>query len=268
MASMITALQFIRHRIRSSSCLSFHSPYLFQLLSHACDENATSPEFERIEKQRKLLLQSKEPIVKTDKGAGSQSNPGSNTSIAKIARSALSKPYQCRFMSRIVQESGARHILELGTSLGISTCYLAAGAPEGKITTIEADPAIVQQAKNNFEKLGFHHIEIHQSTFEEFFNAGKEVTPSYDFIFMDGNHQRAALLQYYNALRPSCHPKTIIIVDDIYWSREMHLGWKHLISLPEITQSVDCFHFGMLFFNPDFLEKKNHMVRLPLRSLL
>jgi predicted O-methyltransferase YrrM len=236
-------------------------------LDYACHDHDTSPAFEEIEKQRKLLLQSKKPILKMDKGAGSLSNTGQETTISKIARSALSKPYQCRFMSRIIHQSRARNILELGTSLGISTCYLAAGSPEGNVTTIEADPTIAGYAKKTFQQLGYNQIHIHQSTFEEFFQAFGGEARLYDFIFIDGHHRSAALWQYYSALRPSCHPHTIIIVDDIYWSPEMHLGWKRLIALPEITQSVDCFHFGILFFNPDFLEKKNHLVRLPLRSL-
>ena len=44
--------------------------------------------------------------------------------------------------------------------------------------------------------------------------------------------------------------------------------WKKITALPEVTQSVDCFHFGLLFFKKDFLNRENHCIRLPLMGLL
>jgi hypothetical protein len=89
-----------------------------------------------------------------------------------------------------------------------------------------------------------------------------------DLIFLDGNHRSEALLQYYRSLRPYIHEHTILVIDDIHWSKDMHDGWSQLTGLPEITQSVDCYHFGLLFFRTDFINKENHLIRLPLKSEL
>ena len=84
---------------------------------------------------------------------------------------------------------------------------------------------------------------------------------------MDGNHRSTPLLTYYDQLKNRLHEHTILMVDDIYWSADMQLGWQKLINKKEVTQSVDCFHFGLLFFNKEFLAKENHIIRLPWKSL-
>lgn len=182
--------------------------------------------------------------------------------VSAIARSSLSRPFQCRFMSRLAAWTSSNVIVEFGTSLGISTSYLAAGAPEGIIHAVEGDPQIAAKANSLFSQLGINNIHLYVQSFEQFIEATLPQLEKVDLFFIDGNHRKESLLHYYDALKPHYHPGTIIIVDDIYWSDEMQEGWKALINKQEITQSVDCFHFGLLFFNPVFLNKENHFVFL------
>lgn len=158
-------------------------------------------------------------------------------------------------------------VLELGTSLGISTMYLAKGAPESHVNTVEGDPALVSIAQKTFEDFNLTNIKLFNQPFEEFIEKELPKIKTIDFVFLDGNHNSSALLFYFDSLKPFFHNNTIVMVDDIYWSEDMHHGWETLIKLPEVTQSVDCFHFGLLFLSPDFVSKENHIIRLPLKAL-
>lgn len=209
------------------------------------------------------MKKSPETINRSDYGAGSKSHANdSMAEISAIARSSLSHPFQCRFMSRLAAWSSANVIVEFGTSLGISTSYFAAGSPAGTVHTVEGDPLIAAKAHGIFLQLGINNINLNVQSFEQFIETTLPQLEKVDLFFIDGNHRKESLLRYYNALKTHYHPGTIIIVDDIYWSDEMHEGWKSLMNKPEITQSVDCFHFGLLFFNPVFLNRENHFVFL------
>ena len=194
-------------------------------------------------------------------------NSGQKQKIETITRHALSSPFQCRFMARLAKSKQAKTILEFGSSLGISGAYLAAGNLEAKVVTIDGDPSLVIIATKMFEDLGLQNIQIIQSTFEDYISSEPGTLNSVDLLFLDGNHQAQALLKYYHGLNHLFTSNTIVIVDDIYWSKDMHDGWKALISLPEVKQSVDCYHFGLLFFNAGFLQKENHIIKLPWRSV-
>lgn len=267
MGRIQSILHFLGHRVNSRRWDSFHSPHLFELFTYVCDDRILFPPFGPIEEKRRSLMKSPEKIERKDFGAGSSYHNKLETTIASVAKSALSKPYQSRFMSRMVRFTSSQTMLEFGTSLGIASAYLAAGAPTGKVATIEGDPSLANVAKKVFEELRMQNINLVNKKFEDFLQQNIHQHDPIDFLFIDGNHRKENLLSYYFALKPLFHYKTIVIVDDIYWSKGMHLGWKELISQPEITQSVDCFQFGVLFFNPHFLNKQNHLIRLPLKAI-
>jgi len=154
--------------------------------------------------------------------------------------------------------------LEFGTSLGIASSYIALGAAPGKLTTIEGDPVLASLACKLFAEQNIKNITALDSTFESFLKNDLPKTENFDFIFLDGNHKSIPLINYYQALKSHFTRDTIMMVDDIYWSADMQKGWKTLITMPEVTQSVDCFRFGLLFFNNDFINKEHHPIRLPL----
>jgi len=170
-------------------------------------------------------------------------------------------------MARLVNLEKPNVILELGSSLGISAAYLQSGNLSSAITTVEGDPEIAKLARTTFVELDMTGIQLVVSTFEEFLASPDHHDRKIDLLFLDGNHNSSALLDYYEKLKSNFSANTIVLVDDIYWSQDMQQGWRKLINLPEVTQSVDCFRFGMLFFKKEFLEKENHRIRLPFTSL-
>ncbi len=269
MSRTYTATRYLTHFLRSKRWDSFHSPFLFSLFSYCCDDRISTPLFKNIERKRKDLIQSKAVIERHDFGAGTSYQQLEHAdSISRIARHALSLPFQCRFLYRLVVFTKSRQIVELGTSFGISSAYLAIGSPTSRVDTVEGDPNVANVARKIFEQLSLDNIHLHITSFDTFIANGLPENKKIDLLFLDGHHTSAALWKYYQALKPYLSDQTIIIVDDIYWSADMTDGWNKLTALPEVTQSVDCFHFGLLFFKHDFLNRENHRIRFPLLSLL
>ncbi|MBK9104925.1 MAG: class I SAM-dependent methyltransferase [Saprospiraceae bacterium] len=261
-----TAIQFGSHLLRSRRWDSFHSPSLFRLFTHCCNEQIRPEAYTRIERERDKLKNSTALISRKDFGAGSKYSPESKIErISAIASHALSLPFQCRFLSRLAGFIQPEVIVEFGTSLGISASYLGVGAPGARIFTVEGDPEVSEVASSVFETLGLNNIAIQTSSFDQYIACLPIDHLPIDLLFLDGHHTSAATIYYYQALRKYLHSGSIVIIDDLYWSADMQAGWQALIALPEVTQSVDCFHFGLLFLNPDFQQKENHTIRLPLK---
>jgi predicted O-methyltransferase YrrM len=269
MSRTYTTFQFIAHYFRSRRWDAFHSPFLFSLLTHCCDETITDPGFEVIEQLRTKLIYADDSIVRKDFGKGSLfMEKGNTVPVAAIARHALSLPFQCRFLYRLTSFLKPQRIVEFGTSLGISAAYLAIGAPKGDVVTIEGDPEVAARAAAVFKSMALDNISLHASTFEDYISSLQFDSPKIDLLFLDGHHTASAVMSYYTSLKHYLHAESVVVVDDIYWSPDMQEGWKKMVNLPEVSQSIDCFHFGLLFFKPDFLNKENHVIRLPLKMVL
>jgi predicted O-methyltransferase YrrM len=67
-------------------------------------------------------------------------------------------------------------------------------------------------------------------------------------VFVDGNHQKEATLRYFKLCLPKVHENSLLIFDDIYWSRGMKEAWNEIKAHPEVTVTVDLFWIGLVYF--------------------
>jgi predicted O-methyltransferase YrrM len=66
----------------------------------------------------------------------------------------IADPEVGRFLEVMARATGARRIVEVGTAIGYGTLCLARGAPEGRVVTIDRDPAILERARGYLERAG------------------------------------------------------------------------------------------------------------------
>lgn len=230
-----------------------HSPFVFELVTEVFPENNNS-NFPEIEQLRKKLLSDKRTILVNDLGAGSKKLSSTKRSISSIARHSAKSAKIGRLLHRLANYLKPAHILELGTSLGLTTAYLAkTGAP---ITTIEGCENIAQEARSNFERLNLTNINQVTGNFDHELPVALEVHPECNFIFIDGNHTYEATLHYYKILRYRVSTPSVIIFDDIYWSKGMNRAWREIVSDSGNQITIDLFHLGLVFFKPD--QAKEH----------
>jgi predicted O-methyltransferase YrrM len=215
--------------------------------------------FDKIELLRKKLLASQRQIDVTDMGAGKS---GKRT-ISEIAqRSAKSAKY-CQLLFRIAYHLKPATILELGTSLGISTNYLASADPKAKIITIEGCPNTAAEAKKNFESLGLKNIESVIGNFDSTLPAvlaNSQQLTAIGLIFIDGNHRKEPTINYFSQCLSHATNDSVFIFDDIHWSDEMEEAWEEIKAHPQVTVTIDLFFLGLVFFRKE-QAKENFTVR-------
>jgi predicted O-methyltransferase YrrM len=178
--------------------------------------------------------------------------------IADITKYTSKPSHIAQLLFRLVNYFKPKTILELGTSVGISAMYMASPNKKAQVITVEGDPNTAKIAKLNFDKLKIKNITLINKSFEAFFEQDFDKINKLDFVFIDGNHQYTSTINYFNQIKPKLHDKSIVIIDDIYWSKEMTQAWKELCNLPEVTVSADIFEMGILFFKPDQI--KQHFI--------
>ncbi|MDX2190302.1 MAG: class I SAM-dependent methyltransferase [Bacteroidota bacterium] len=216
-------------------------------------------DFIQIENVRNSLLQNNYSINSIDYGAGSRIlNSNKSTSVKQIARSALSTTKYCQLYARIIQYFNCKQILELGTSLGISTLYFANATQNGKVTTLEGNPEIATLANHNFENLGINNINLLIGKFEDQLKNTQILSQTFDFVFIDGHHKHEPTIQYFKELINLVHSKSIIIIDDIHWSSDMEQAWEEIQQIQVVTVTIDLFFCGIIFIDPNL--SKQHFV--------
>ena len=240
---------------RNTNGFGVHSPFMYQFVKYVLGEKHYFYVFQHIELVRKEALNNDEPIFITDFGTGKNRQ----STVAEITRKSVKPAKFGQLLFRIVHYFKCKDILELGTSLGISTAYLASSSSEINCITIEGCPQIAAKARNNFQKLKLQNIELVEGNIDEKLNSVLEKFQKLDLVYIDANHKQEAVIDYFEKCLPKMHNDSIIIVDDIYWSEDMEQAWKKIKEYPEVTASIDLFEMGILFFNKN-LSKKNYKV--------
>lgn len=117
------------------------------------------------------------------------------------------------FLGVLVRATAARRVLEIGTSNGYSTIWLAeaARALEGSVTTVELDDHKITLASDNFARSGLspYITQVHE-------DAGRFLDRSekgaYDLIFLDS--ERSEYTGWWHKLRRALRPGGLLIVDN------------------------------------------------------
>ncbi len=283
---MLTA--YLRYLSRARDEHSLHSPFLFALYTQIIrSDNRREAAFIPIRNVQKSLRQSRSTIEVTDFGAGSRRastqqdvahQAGSDSGdvpvttpsisatrqrvIGDIARTSQKPARFGRLLFRLVRHFKAKTILDLGTSFGLTTAYMAEAArlQNGNIQTFEGCPQIAQIARRNFAQLNIENVAITVGNLDETLGSHLNRIPLVDFVFFDANHRYEPTVRYFEMCLKAVHNDTVFVFDDIHWSTEMEQAWAHIKAHPAVTITVDLFWVGLVFFRKE-QPKQNFVLR-------
>jgi predicted O-methyltransferase YrrM len=257
------AAKYFRYYLGASSKKGHgtHSPFVFGFIKNVLNTTTSSAITKPIENLRRELLNDRRSIDIQDYGAGSVGGSKRTRSISSIIKTSAKPPRYAQLLSRIVSYYKPINILELGTSMGITTSYLALGNPQGRVITIEGSSVIASKAVANFQQLEITNVRVVPGKFEEVLDEVLKEMPFPDLVFIDGNHRYQPTINYFNKLLGHVRNDSILIFDDIHWSREMEEAWKTISSNPEVTCTIDLFFIGIVLFRQEFREKQHFCIR-------
>ncbi|TGD78846.1 O-methyltransferase [Hymenobacter wooponensis] len=256
---LFQVLSYLRFLLQSGNTHGLHSPFVFGLYAHVIGHDGQFAAYKHIEARRQELLQSTTSIQVRDFGAGSHTGAGRTRRIRDIARTAAKPRPLAQLLFRLVNAFQPRTIIELGTSLGLTTSYLAAADSRARVLTFEGCPQTAAVARETFASLGLGNVEIQEGNLDDTLApALAALSTPVDFAFFDGNHRYEPTLRYFELMNAHRTEDSVFVLDDIHWSAEMTRAWEAIKQHPDVTLTIDLFFIGLVFFRRK--QPKQHFI--------
>lgn len=258
------ASRYLKYFLKSSNGKGhgIHSPFIFDFIVNVLqDTKKDSIQFEKLEKLRKFLKKSDQVLEVQDLGAGSGLHNNRVRTVSSIAKSAVKQPKYSQLLYRMAVYYKIDSILELGTSLGLTTQYLSLAKPTNNVVTIEGASAIASYAEQMFNQAGINNIKLLVGDFSEKLEGALLGLKGRKMIFFDGNHQYHSTISYFRAALKVCGDQDILIFDDIHWSGGMEKAWNEIKKSEQVSCTVDLFFVGIVFFRKEFKGKLDFIIR-------
>lgn len=169
-------------------------------------------------------------------------------SYAQAAKTGVGRAWG-QAMFELTRARKPATILELGACAGISGSYMAAGAPDATLITIEASRELAEIAAEHIGQFT-HNAEVMNALFDAALDALDAKPPRIDLAYIDGHHEKEATLHYYARIRPMLAPGAIVLFDDIRWSQDMNDCWQAVRAMPDFELLIDMAKLGLAVFNP------------------
>jgi predicted O-methyltransferase YrrM len=264
MFSTFTILKkYISYFLKSSNGKGhgIHSPFVYSFIRDVLNGKTDDETTKRIELIRDELLKDETMLDIEDFGAGSASGLTNKRTVKRIASTSLKPKKYAQLLYRIVQKYQPQTIVELGTSLGITSAYLSVANPESEVFTFEGSSAIASKAQSHFNQIQLKNISLLQGPFAETLPAFLQTKEQLDFVFIDGHQDYEATVRYFEWMLPKIPDSGIVILDDIHWSKGMEQAWEEIRRHPRVKISIDLFFVGILFFRSEQFEQEHFTIR-------
>jgi hypothetical protein len=235
----------LKHFFSASGPKKVHSPYLYELYRAIKDQNSLSRDQKMIVRNRRRQLAGNSSALEFD-------DPGSRggrvqSTVAEVFKRTSKPSKQALSIAEIAAYGNEGSILELGTAFGTTTMTIRFANGNRKIVSVEGVTEIASFAK---ETLGDdNNTEIIIGRFADVVPDLAKSAEKFGMVFMDGHHSRKPTLDYLETLLPALDEKALVVIDDIYYSKDMFQCWQELLALANFQVKLDFFHFGVLVRN-------------------
>jgi predicted O-methyltransferase YrrM len=246
-ASPFQVNSYIRHWLLEVDDHSIHSPFFYDLYTKLVHRRRANG-IPALEDLRRDLETNRTVLSVEDFGSGAGTRPQQRT-IKDIARTSLTPDNWAMFYHDLLHYVKGVRVVELGTSLGLTTLYLAQKR-DAMIYTFEGSHDIANVAMTNFEWANRNNIKVIEGPLDKTLHRFLEPTEKIDFVLMDANHRYVPTLEYYRLLTRRLKSTSVVVIDDIHRSEEMEKAWKEIAADTLVYGSVDLFRCGILFFDP------------------
>lgn len=234
---------FLLYQWHSQTKYYIHSPFVYQFYLNVL-EGDVSKELQPLINLRRQLAANDTRIDIKDLGTGKDKT----IAISAIENSIAVRHKYGQVLYRLVRYFSPTHVIELGTSIGISSAYMALAAPQAAVFTLEGAHTLADAARQNHQQLGISNVAVIKGNFKDTLPALLGNTGKVGLVFFDGNHTEQATMQYFEWCIAKADEDSIFVFDDIYWSEGMNAAWQCIKQDQRITLTIDVYQFGICFF--------------------
>jgi predicted O-methyltransferase YrrM len=255
---LYSILKYIQYQTKAQNLHGLHSPFVYELTEQVIYNEMQYYCYDKIEGIRQNLLNDKRTCACIELGAGSYANKKQVKAVKQIASTALKSAKYSQLLFRLSNYFQPKTILEIGTSLGVTTSYMASASRNSLVITLEGCEDVLEIAKQNFDDLKLNNVKSVLGNFNETLPKILSQEQNLDFVFFDGNHKYEPTIRYFNWCKEKAAAESVFVFDDIYWSKEMGKAWEEIKNHPDVMISLDLYYLGIVFFKKQLV--KQHFV--------
>jgi len=251
-------VSYLKYFFTSKDEHSIHSPFVFNIYRDIIKKKKHYYAFEDLNKIRYNLLSDRTALKITDLGAGSKVNQSKERYVYDIVKNSGKSPKISEVLFRLTNHFHPSILVDLGTSVGLTTLYLSKATQQGTIYSFEGCHETVEYAKKLFRTAKADNIQTIEGNIDETLPVLLEKIKKIDFVYFDANHTYEATKRYFELCIKSIHNDTLFIFDDIHWSPGMELAWKEITEDTRTVVTIDLFEIGLVFFRKE--QPKQHFI--------
>ena len=245
--------------LKSKNQHGIHSPFVYDLVTKCFYDSKKQGAYKTLRAYRNKTIQHKKIIPITDFGSNYRVFKSKERKISTVTKNAKITLKKQKLLYRVISYFKPDTILELGTSIGLGTIAMSITNPSSKLITMEECPNTSKLAQHYFNEFGLKNIYLKNSTFEDFFKIKSSI--KYDIVFINENHNKEDIINYFNILSNKINNDSILIFDGIYWNIKMTEAWNQIKGNSKVTLSIDTYYWGFIFFRIE-QEKQHFTIRM------
>jgi predicted O-methyltransferase YrrM len=183
--------------------------------------------------------------------------------LVKVSDIKRNKPVRPKFGSLIYRLAGENNgcpIIEIGTSRGYGSMYLASGAPDSKIFSMEEKTEISLLTPGKNAQKQVENIEVLSG---DYCNSIEKIignTGGLGMVHIADSLDSDKIVTILKLISANITKNTIISVTDIHLSARNESSWNRLRDHPSVSLSIDLLGMGLLFFRPG-MRKEDWVIR-------
>ena len=160
------------------------------------------------------------------------------------------EPESAELLALLVRTAGAGRVLELGTSNGYSTIWLAdAVEPDGRVTTVDLDPGRAAEATASLAAAGVSDV-VEQLVADAGQVLADQADASCPLIFLDA--ERGLYASYWADLLRALTPGGLLVVDNCVSHADQVADFRALVDAePSVRSALVPIGAGLLLISKD-----------------
>jgi len=234
---------YISYYLAGTSRHGLHSPFVYTFADQVLYQSS-SMNFEMIEHQRMLMLQSKSKL--------------NHTTLSKFTSKFTLDAKYGKLLQRMVEFYKPKHILELGLNTGIESNYLLSNSIIQDLPILSYN---FQLTTNKLDKIKEHtnteFANFYESMlFENYYTNELENQTYFDLCLIHGQPDADEFWNFYDKYKSKLHTHSMVIFTNIRLTNDHYINWQQITNLSEVTACIELFKMGIVFFRTEQQKQK------------
>jgi predicted O-methyltransferase YrrM len=238
-------LDYAKYCFDAKNRHGLHSPFVYRLVDEVIYDFSLKSDYYQLAHLRQQVLHDRGSFVMKDH----------RMAVKAFQKKEGKSLHAMQLIYRLANYFSFSRLIELGSSMGIDTAYLAKAVPQAKIMSIGHDAYTASITSENLTKQAIKNVELLMGNSRRVLSRAIADLSSVDFLLINRGNRKDVMLDCFDLCLPKLKETSVVVVDAIYQNKEMKAYWQQIKAHPQVTVTLDLFQMGLAFVRPQQAEE-------------